>query len=154
MINAKLKNRLATAGLLVVLFLAFIIPVASVLAQQGNNTTGGTTGNNTTGGTTGNTGGDTQSTALNFKIENPFKLGNSLNGVIDAVLNNAVIPLGGIVVIIMIIYSGFLFVTARGDESQLSTAKKTLLYAAIGAAILLGAVAIEKAIEGTINALR
>lgn len=37
--------------------------------------------------------------------------------------------------VVMGLYSGFLFVTARGETAQLSTARKTLLYAIIGIAV-------------------
>ncbi len=57
------------------------------------------------------------------------------------------------VVALAIIYSGFLFVFARGNSDKLSKAKTTLMYTLIGAAILLGAMAIAKAISGTITAL-
>lgn len=33
------------------------------------------------------------------------------------------------------LYAGFLFITARGETAQLATAKKTLLYAVIGIAV-------------------
>ncbi len=45
-----------------------------------------------------------------------------------------------------IIYSGFLFVSARGNEKQLEDAKRTFLWTIIGTAILLGAWAIAKAV--------
>ena len=54
----------------------------------------------------------------------------------------------------MIIWSGFLFVTARGSDEKLSTAKKAFAYAVIGAAIVLGAFVIEQALQGTVDQLR
>jgi hypothetical protein len=49
--------------------------------------------------------------------------------------------------VICIIYSGFLFVTARGNEQQLEKAKRTIFWALVGTAILLGAWAIAQAIQ-------
>jgi len=52
---------------------------------------------------------------------------------------------------IFIIYSGLLFVTARGNEEQLKKAKTNFMWAMIGTAILLGAWVIAKAISETIK---
>lgn len=83
-------------------------------------------------------------------ISNPLKGSDSLQGFVKVVLENIVLPIGSVVIVFMIIYSGFLFVTARGNESKLETAKHTLLYVIIGAAVLLGSVAISKVIDGTL----
>jgi len=50
-------------------------------------------------------------------------------------------------VVVFIIYAGFLFVSARGDEEQLKKAKTTFFWAVIGALLVVGAVAISLAIE-------
>ncbi len=89
-----------------------------------------------------------------FKIPNPFKTGNDLFGFIDSLINNIILPLGGMIAVLAFIYSGFLYVTAQGDQAKLATAHKALLYTAIGTAILLGAVAISKAISTTIDQLK
>lgn len=87
-------------------------------------------------------------------INNPLKGGtNSLAGFINLVLQDVVMPIGGLVAVIFIIYSGFLFVTARGNEAKLETAKKAFMYAAIGTAILLGALGISMAIQNTISSI-
>ena len=54
----------------------------------------------------------------------------------------------------MIIYTGFLFVTARGDVAKITTAKQAFLYVIIGAAIMLGAFVIKTAITGTVEQLK
>lgn len=54
---------------------------------------------------------------------------------------------------LFIIYSGLLFVTARGNEKQLETAKASFTWAIIGTAILLGAWVIASAIEATIRSI-
>jgi hypothetical protein len=54
------------------------------------------------------------------------------------------------VIIIMLIYSGFLFVVSSSIPAKLETAKKTLLYTIIGAAIILGAKGIALAIQATV----
>ncbi|HEY4502970.1 MAG TPA: pilin [Candidatus Paceibacterota bacterium] len=52
-----------------------------------------------------------------------------------------------------IIYSGFLFVSARGNSEKLTKAKDALLYTLIGAAILLGSWAIAELISATVLSL-
>jgi len=140
---------------LLVLFLALSLMPSIVSAQGGS--TGSTAGGGSTGSTAGGGSSGTTGSSVSIKIGNPFsKVGQNgnLGDLLYAVLDNAVIPVGGIVVVLMIIYSGFLFVTARGNEEQLKVAKRSFTYAAIGAAILLGAKAIALAIQSTVNALR
>lgn len=52
---------------------------------------------------------------------------------------------------VFIIYSGFLFVTARGSEDKLKSAKETFTWTIIGTAILMGAWVLAKAITTTIK---
>jgi hypothetical protein len=52
-------------------------------------------------------------------------------------------------VMFFIIYSGFLFVTARGNEESLTKAKQALLYAIIGGVIIAGAEALAIIIADT-----
>ena len=54
------------------------------------------------------------------------------------------------IIVIFIVYSGFLFLTAGDNEAKITTAKKTFMWACIGAAVALGAKVMEKAIEATI----
>jgi len=90
-----------------------------------------------------------------FNIPNPLKSGtDSLQDFIMTVIRDVVIPIGGVVAVFFIVYSGFLFVTARGSEDKLKTAKRALLYSVIGTAILLGAWVIAEVIASTINQLR
>lgn len=86
-----------------------------------------------------------------FKLDNPLKGEiTSLTGFLQAILTNIVMPIAAIVVVILIIYTGFLFVTARGDVKQIEAAKQSLKNVVIGTAILFGAVAITYAIGNTI----
>ncbi len=70
-----------------------------------------------------------------------------------AKLLDLVVQIGLPVVVLMIVYCGFLFVTARGDTEQLKTAKTAIVWTLIGAAVVLGASVISQAICGTINQL-
>ncbi len=85
------------------------------------------------------------------KITNPISY-NNINDFIRAILQGA-IKIGIPIIALAIIYSGFLFVSARGNSEKLSEAKNALLYTCIGAAILLGAWAIAQLISNTILAL-
>lgn len=65
----------------------------------------------------------------------------------------AVGKIGLPVAAIFIIYSGLMFVTARGDETQLKKAKSTFMWAMAGTAVLLGAWVIAEAISKTVRSL-
>ncbi len=65
-----------------------------------------------------------------------------------------VLTIGIPIVALAIIYSGFLFVQARGNSEALTKAKKTLVYTLVGAAILLGAWILAQAIGDTVGELR
>lgn len=57
-------------------------------------------------------------------------------------------------IVFMIIYAGFLYVMARGNEGEVTKASKALLYAVIGGVIILGANVILAVISGTVDAFR
>ncbi|MBN2094022.1 MAG: hypothetical protein JW740_01475 [Candidatus Zambryskibacteria bacterium] len=86
-------------------------------------------------------------------IKNPFKE-NSIEGLIKVIVNDILMPIGGVIAVVMIIFAGFLYVTARGNENQIKKAHQALTWAVIGAAILLGAWVISEAIQATINSLK
>ncbi|MFA5933927.1 MAG: hypothetical protein WC795_01735 [Candidatus Paceibacterota bacterium] len=85
-------------------------------------------------------------------IENPIAA-PSLSEFVKSVLD-VVLTIGIPVVALFIIYSGFLFVKARGNEKELTTAKDTLMWTLVGAAILLGSWVLASAIGGTITELQ
>jgi TRAP-type C4-dicarboxylate transport system permease small subunit len=131
--------------------LNFIIPVIVVMVfvmpffvQAATSVTD--TGNKTTTTDTGNI-------KMNIKIDNPFKQ-DTIEGLIKTIVNDILMPIGGVIAVLMVMYAGFLFVTARGNEKQIGDAKQALFWAVIGAAILLGALVISQAISATINQLK
>lgn len=85
-------------------------------------------------------------------------LTNPLNGVstlpefLRAILRG-VVEIGTIILIMMLVYVGFLFVMARGNAEKLQGAKSALVWTVIGGLILLGATAIEAVISGTVGAI-
>lgn len=85
-------------------------------------------------------------------IKNPIKY-NDLGDFIIAIADG-IAQIGFYLVVIFIIFSGFLFVKARGNEAELKKAKEAFLYTVIGAAILLGATVLANVVAGTINQIR
>ncbi len=57
------------------------------------------------------------------------------------------------IIVICIIYAGFVFVTAGDNESKIKTARTIITWTIIGAGVLLGAKAISLAVQNTICAL-
>ena len=89
---------------------------------------------------------------ITTKIDNPLSADTLfcfLKDVLDVFLT-----VGIIIAVLFMVYAGFLFVTARGDTAQLTTAKKAFLGAVIGTAIIMGVWVIAQAIVGTVNAIR
>lgn len=86
-------------------------------------------------------------------------LGNPLNPSFSSIPNfiagalRVMVELALPVLTLMIVYSGFLFVFARGNQEALSKAKSNLLYVIIGAILILGAWVIATLISGTVMQL-
>lgn len=103
-------------------------------------------------------GGDTGSSGSNVTLLNP--LGTSCNstntdclrGFLISILD-FVVKIGSIVVILMLVFVGYKFVTAQGNDSKIIEARGMLLWTVVGALILLGAKAIALGIEATVKAL-
>jgi hypothetical protein len=129
----NILNHILSALVIMIIIIPFLVQA------QGSNPPSGGGGSNTPSGA--------------IIIVNPFKQ-DTIEGLINVVLNDILIPIGGVVAVIMVMYAGFLFVTARGNEAQITKAKQALLYAVIGAAILLGAKVISDAISKTITQLK
>lgn len=131
--------------------IVFVVPLLT-LAQEGTSNQGreGTSnqGNNGTG------------KVVKIDIINPFKCPNggadnkcTIPDFIRVIIEKILMPIGGVVAVLMIMWAGFLYVTAGGNETQIKKAHEALTWAVIGAAILLGAWVISAAIQGTINEL-
>lgn len=135
MSNKSARNILVCLVPVVIVVMIFIVPLFVSAATEGCNT----------------------STGAGCIIKNPFKCegeGCTISGLIKAIVNNILIPIGGVVAVMMIMYAGFLYVTAGGNETRIKKAHEALLWGVIGAAILLGAWVISEAIQGTINQLK
>ena len=84
---------------------------------------------------------------------NPLRGVDSFPDFLRAILGG-IVEIGTIVLIMMLVYVGFLFVAARGNAEKLQGAKSALVWTVIGGLILLGATSIQLVIEGTVNSLR
>lgn len=87
----------------------------------------------------------------NGAIANPLRY-CTLESLLGAVLD-AAIKIGGIILTIALVWVGFLFVAARGNEEKISRAKAALMWTIIGGLILLGAKAIQSVITTTVTSL-
>lgn len=90
-------------------------------------------------------------TGFTVKLKNPLKV-DSVQDVIKAFMS-AIVRVSVPFIVVFFIYSGFLFVTARGNPTALETAKNTFKYTIIGTLLILGAWTITNAIVGTINSI-
>jgi hypothetical protein len=68
-----------------------------------------------------------------------------------AALIDIVITVGIPIVTLAIIYTGYLFVIARGDTTKIKEARTAFTWTVIGAVILLASWVIAQAIHGTVN---
>jgi hypothetical protein len=84
------------------------------------------------------------------EIQNPIQAG-SFEDIINSIIN-FIFKIAIILAPLMVIVSGFLFVTSAGDPKKITQAKNILIYAAVGLLIVLlskGILAIIKQILGT-----
>lgn len=77
----------------------------------------------------------------------------NFNDLITMILE-ALIVLATPIVVLFIIYAGFLYVTARGNAEQVQKATQALTYAIIGGVLIIGAVAISTVIGNTVNSFK
>lgn len=129
--------RATIISLFAIIFLISIAPVAHA-------------GDVISGVSTGNTTDKTLMNPLGSGKCDPADkcLMDLLNKILDFV-----IKIGAIVVIVMMVYVGFLFVTARGEPGEISKARTAFLWTVVGALVLLGSQAISVGITETIKAL-
>lgn len=89
--------------------------------------------------------------SIDFKWESPLRA-KSIQALVADILK-LVYQVGLPLIVLMFVYAGFLYVTARGDTGQVGKAKDAFKYTVIGAIIVLGASVISAVIQGTIKSL-
>jgi hypothetical protein len=85
---------------------------------------------------------------MEVPIENPINV-TSIPQLIKKVLE-AMIKIGIPLLVIMIVYSGALYLFARGNQTKIGAAHDMFLYTLVGGAILLGAWALSELIYDTL----
>lgn len=63
------------------------------------------------------------------------------------------VKIGALLLVLMVIYAGFMFITANGQPDKLKTAKSAFLWVVIGGALVLGAWALSLVVGETIQDL-
>lgn len=89
------------------------------------------------------------SAQIDFEFTNPLAFG-TIEEFLLAILN-VVIVIAIPIVVLFIIYAGFLYVTARGNATQVQDATRALTYAIIGGVLIVGAVAISEIISNLVK---
>lgn len=87
---------------------------------------------------------------MTAQISNPLGPDTGLLDIFSLILNGLIL-IATPIVILTVIYSGFLFVTAQGNVEKLQKAKTAITYALIGALILIGGQAISQLIQNTFD---
>ena len=149
------KNKINSVKILLVIVWVFLSCQFSVYAQAavdpGTPTTlpADDSGPSPTAPTPDSDSGTTP--PLSVELENPLKNVDTIEGLLVAILNIVMILMIPIIVF-FIIYSGFKYVVARGNASQVEEASQSLLYAIIGGVLILGAIAIADIIKSIVDA--
>lgn len=88
-------------------------------------------------------------TVKEVTLKNPLKVG-SIEDLLVAILS-IIMVLMVPVIVFFIIYSGFKYVMAQGNASQVEEATKSLTYAIIGGVLILAALAISEIIKNVVK---
>jgi len=142
-INIK---KLSAVVLSLVIFFALAFSAVIVFAQPTTDV----------GGTPGSTVvGNPPPVQIDATLDNPFGgRANTLFELLRIIIDDILLPIGGVLAVLSFIYSGLLYVTAQGNETKIKSAHQALLYTSVGTAILLGSWVIAQVIENTINQLK
>jgi len=89
---------------------------------------------------------------VNAQLTNPLQF-DSLSDFLEAILD-VVIAISFPIIVLMFVYSGFLFITAQGNVEKLKQFRTILLWTIVGALIILGASVLSSAIQGTIDEIQ
>ncbi|OGG60817.1 hypothetical protein A2765_01775 [Candidatus Kaiserbacteria bacterium RIFCSPHIGHO2_01_FULL_56_24] len=84
-------------------------------------------------------------------LQNPLKFPN-IQKFIEGVLQ-AIVMIALPIITVFVVYSGFLFISARGNEAKLSNAKNNFMYVIIGTILILSAWVLATLIGGTVTQL-
>lgn len=144
-----------------IIVFSLVMPFVFVGANGGTPSAGGGTpsaGGSTpsAGGSTPSAGGGTPSATgviVDAGIKNPIPSIVDIPTFIEWAMN-VVLIVGIPLLVLAIIYAGFLYVKAQGNSGELEVAHRTLLYTIIGGFLLLGAFVIANAIGKTVEEIK
>lgn len=88
---------------------------------------------------------------LSVKLKNPLKV-STVEGAVSFFVNT-LLKLAIPFIVLFFLWSGFKFITAQGNPTEIGKAKNMFWYTIIGTLLILGAWAITNAIIGTINTI-
>jgi hypothetical protein len=146
-----MKKTLLASFLSLSIFMALAVALPVLAQTPGSGDSGGVAGSGNGGGTGGN--GTSAGDPIKIKLDNPFRVGGNLFDLLKTIVNELVIPLGGLLCVLAFIYSGFMYVTSQGNPGKIKTASTALLYAAVGTVLLLGSWVFAQVIGNTVNKL-
>ncbi len=84
-------------------------------------------------------------------LVNPLRAGSIPE--LLAIVLQGLVQIGSIILVLMLVWVGFQFVVAQGNEEKIRGAREALMWTVIGGLVLLGAQAIATLIQATVNAL-
>lgn len=85
-------------------------------------------------------------------LSNPLRSDlTTIPGIVNAIVSGIVIPVAIPLLALAIMYTGFLFVIAKGNPEKLKTAKEALKWTVYGGLIILGSYIIAEALQGTLK---
>jgi len=87
-----------------------------------------------------------------YAISNPLGQTKTFGELINKIAD-IVVAIGIPIAAVFIVYAGFLFVSARGSEEQITKAKGMFYWTVIGTMLVVGAKVIAQALEATIKSL-
>lgn len=87
--------------------------------------------------------------AQSISFPNPIE-SRDLKQLVEKFLK-VVVEFGAIIAVFFLIYAGFLFVKAQGNESELQKAKMTFFWVIVGGMVILGAHVLSRVIDNTVR---
>lgn len=86
------------------------------------------------------------------ELQSPLKFPD-LSSLIEGLLRS-IVYISFPIISLFVVYAGFKFLTAQGNETKLTSAKENIRYVILGALLILGAWALAQLLGGTVNELR
>jgi len=92
-------------------------------------------------------------TRVNAGFIDPFGPGTELSDILETIVN-VVIFIAFPLIVLMLVYTGFLFVQAQGNPAKLAEARKVFIWTLIGAFVILAAETLKDVVVDTVQEIR